>query len=92
MREYVPAPLPTLLMLETTGATDRWLRDDIRGTADAPAPSLQFVVVADSHEADRVFQAWAQMKLRKGIAVGGACSVRYDGPETIAREKARYGC
>jgi hypothetical protein len=89
-RHYEPMKLPTLLMMNTNGQGDLWVRDQIRGTHEATPPTLTMVVVSDSHEADRIFSLYATLKARQGIVIGGAASVRYDGPETIAREKARY--
>ena len=88
-RLYTPMKLPVLLMMQTTGS-DAWLLDEIRGTHEAPAPILQMVVCDNAREADRIFSQWANLKSRQGKVLGGACTVRYDGPETITREKARY--
>ena len=89
-KPYVPATLPVLLLMNTTG-TDAWLLDELHGTPQPTKPVLQGVVCADAREADRIFSQWANLKSRQGKVIGGACTVRYDGPETIARERARYG-
>ena len=71
--------------------TDLWLRENIRAVRITRQPKLHFVVLEDSHEADRLFQLWAQMKYRKGIATGGGIQMRYHGPQTIAQQRALYG-
>ena len=81
--------MKTLLLLNL-GASDDWLRAQIRGVPYTPCPVLQGVVCEDSHEADRIFRTWTNRHVSRRAPCGGAMQVRYDGPETIQREKARW--
>lgn len=78
--EWIETTMPILISFAVApGASDDWLRHQIRGES-APLPRLQQVIVQGTNEADRLTTALANLKHRRGLAYGGSSQQRYHRP------------
>lgn len=73
---WIQTQMPIRITFGVAVATDdEWVRAYIRGE-DVPLPALQHVIVQGTRERDRIVDALANLKMRRGLPYGGAMSHR----------------